>query len=201
MLKATNDNRYGLTLLSRPSEKVIQNISEALEQIKAIEPNQYYYPGTDLHVTMLSIISCYPNFSLDNINPKEYCKVIDSAVASVTPFRITFRGITASPSCILIQGFPEDNQLKILRDTLRDRFEQSDLQHSIDKRYQLQTADMTAIRLKEPIAEAGPFIKVLSNLRDQYFGSCVIKQLELVGNDWYQQEDKVQSIRQFNLSD
>ncbi len=200
LLDADDDNRYGLTLLARPSKEVKQSILDALEEIKRLAPNQYYYPHSDLHITMLSIISCYPGFSPDAIDTKEYCKIIDSAVASVAPFRISFRGVTASPSCILIQGFSEDDQLKILRDTLRDTFRQSELQHSIDKRYQLQTAHMTAIRFKESFAESEAFVKAIENLRDKDFGSCSVKQLELVGNDWYHREEKVQRIHKFKLS-
>lgn len=200
LFDADDDNRYGLTLLARPSEEVKHNILDALEEIKSIAPNQYYYPDSDLHITMLSIISCYPGFSPDTIDKKEYCKIIGSAVASVAPIRIAFRGVTASPSCILIQGFPENNQLRILRNTLRNTFKQSGLQHSIDKRYQLQTAHMTAIRFKEPFAESGTFVKAIGSLRDKEFGSCPVKQLELVGNDWYHREEKVQCIRKFKLS-
>lgn len=200
LLDADDDNRYGLTLLARPSKEVKQSILDALEEIKRLAPNQYYYPHSDLHITMLSIISCYPGFSPDAIDTKEYCKIIDSAVASVAPFRISFHGVTASPFCILIQGFSEDDQLKILRDTLRDTFRQSELQHSIDKRYQLQTAHMTAIRFKESFAESEAFVKAIENLRDKDFGSCSVKQLELVGNDWYHREEKVQRIHKFELS-
>lgn len=200
LLDADGDNRYGLTLLACPSEEVKQSIFDVLEEIKKIAPNQYYYPHTDLHITMLSIISCYPGFSPDAIDTKEYCKIIESAVASVSPFRITFRGVTASPSCILIQGFPEDDQLRILRNTLRDTFKRSKLQHSIDKRYQLQTAHMTAIRFQEPFAQSKRFVKAIERSRDKDFGSCSIEQLELVGNDWYHQEKKVQRIHKFKLS-
>lgn len=200
LLDADDDNRYGLTLLARPSNEIKQNILNALDEIKKIAPEQYYYPHSDLHLTMLSIISCYPGFSSDEIDTKEYCKIIGSAVSSVTPFRIAFRGVTASPSCILIQGFPEDDQLKILRNTLRDKFKQSELQHSIDKRYQLQTAHLTAIRFKESFTKAKAFVKAIENLRNKDFGSCLVEQLELVGNDWYHREEKVQHIHNFKLS-
>lgn len=200
IINSEDDSRYGITLLARPSKEVKQNISRTLDEIKNVAPNQYYYPEADLHVTILSIISCYTGFSLDQVDKSDYQKIVQSAIDSISPFEITFHGLTASPSCILVQGFPRSNQLNLLRDELREKFKNSSLQHSIDKRYQLQTAHMTVVRFKESLENAERFVNKITKLRDRNFGSCVIDQVELVGNDWYQQQDKVKSIANFSLS-
>ena len=127
-------------------------------------------------------------------------KIVQSAIDSIAPFEIDFLGLTASPSCILVQGFPNGNQLTLLRNELREKFKDSGLQHSIDKRYQLQTAHMTAIRFKESFENAERFISKITELKESYFGSCIIDQIELVGNDWYQQKEKVISIAKFSLN-
>lgn len=199
-IDSASDTRFGITLLARPSKEVKQEISKTLKEINAVAPNQYYYPDSDLHITTLSIISCYQGFSLKSIKPTEYCSLIQSAVDYVSPFHIRFRGLTASPSCILIQGFPENNQLNRLRNRLRDNFNQSGLEHSIDKRYKLQTAHITAIRFKEPFSDADKFVKTISNFRNKDFGSCLVDQLELVVNDWYHKKDKVTELHTFPLS-
>lgn len=200
LIDSDNDSRYGITLLARPSSEVKERICSLLEPLKSTAPNQYFYPDTDLHVTILSIISCYRGFTPDQINPADYCKLIQSAVDSVSPFRLTFHGITASPSSIMIQGFPEDEQLNNLRNTLRSRFKDSNLQHSIDKRYHLKTAHITAVRFKQPLQDEKAFIKILTGLKDCSFGSCLIDELELVSNDWYQRRDNVRLIKKIRLS-
>lgn len=200
LINVDNDNRYGITLLARPSKEVKQNLSNVLGEIGSIAPNQYYYPESDLHITILSIISCYAGFSLDQINSSNYKKMIQSAIKSITPFEIVFRGLTASPSSILVKGFPTDGQLKVLRNELRKKFKNSNLQHSIDKRYKLQTAHMTAIRFKESFENSKRFISRITKLKESDFGRCVINKIELVGNDWYQRKDKVKSIAKFSLS-
>ena len=200
LINSKDDNRYGITLLARPSKEVKQNISDILAEIKSVAPNQYYYPESDLHVTILSIISCYDGFSLNQIDESEYEKIVQATVDSITPFEISFRGLTASPSCILVQGFLSNDQLNILRSELREKFKNSSLQHSIDKRYQLQTAHMTAIRFKESFENTERFINKTTELRNRSFGSCVIDEVELVGNDWYQQKEKVESIAKFSLN-
>ncbi len=200
LINTEDDNRYGITLLAQPTKEVKPNISNTLEDIRNVAPNQYYYPASDLHVTILSIISCYAGFSLNQIDPADYQKIVQSAIDSISPFEITFRGLTASPSCILVQGFPNGDQLTLLRNRLREKFKDTSLQHSIDKRYQLKTAHMTVVRFKESFENAERFINKIARLRDRYFGSCIIDQVELVGNDWYQRQNKVESIAKFSLT-
>lgn len=198
-INSKNDNRFGITLLARPGNQVKQNISNILDECKAAEPNQYYYPDTDLHVTILSIISCRASFSLNEINPSEYQEIVHSAVDTVSPFTINFKGFTASTSSILIQGFPDHHQLSGLRNLLREKFKKSGLMHSMDKRYRLKTAHMTAIRFKEPLKNAETFIQKISKYRQLDFGSSRITKVELVKTDWYHQQDKVKTLAVFPL--
>lgn len=200
LINTKDDNRYGISLLARPSKKVKRTISNTLEEIRNVAPHQYYYTKSDLHVTILSIISCYDGFSLDQIDEADYEKIVQSAIDSISPFDITFRGLTASPSCILVQGFPNGDQLTVLRNRLREKFKDTSLKHSIDKRYQLQTAHITVVRFKESFEKAEIFINKIARLRDRNFGSCRIDHVELVGNDWYQQKEKVESIAKLSLS-
>lgn len=199
LIDSEDDYRYGITLLARPSKKVKQNISKTLEEIKDVAPRQYYYPESDVHVTILSIISCYAGFSIDQIDKDHYKKIVQSAIDSIDPFEIEFRGVTASPSCILIQGFPKGNQLSVMRNKLKKKFKESSLQQTIDKRYQLQTSHITVVRFRESFKNPGKFINKITRLRDRNFGSCVIDQVELVGNDWYQKKERVESMATFSL--
>lgn len=194
-----NDNRYGLTLIARPSIKVRKNVSEMLNKIQLIAPGQYYYPVSDMHVTVLSIISCQAGFTLKNIDLPKYTELIKSTIANIGPLNINFQGITASPSAIMICGFPELNALNNIRFKLRETFKQSSLYHTIDQRYFLQTAHITVIRFCRELSNLSAFIQKVQELKDTQFGSCTINELELVGNDWYQRKDKVERIEKFKL--
>ncbi len=200
VLNSETDDRYGVSLIVRPSKEVKRNISDVLDEIKTAAPHQYYYPGSDLHVTVLTLISCYSGFSLDQIDVSEYQKIVQSSLSSILPFEIEFRGLTASPSCLLIQGFPKGDQLPVLRNTLRENFKSSRLEHSMDKIYERQTAHITAVRFKEPLETPEKFIEKITLLRDTVFGSCVIEEAELVGNDWYHKQEKVKLIAKLPFS-
>ena len=100
-IKNSSDSRFGITLLIRPNELIKANIQLFLDQLKAIEPNQYYYPDSDIHITVMSIISCYEGFSLDQISIPKYIDVIQQSLVHLDKITIDFRGITASPSAMV----------------------------------------------------------------------------------------------------
>lgn len=201
MLNSNTDNRYGLSVVAQPSAAVKQKILRVLEEIRTVAPNQYFYPESDLHVTILSIISCYEGFSLSQIERSEYQKIVHSATEAIHPFEIEFNGLTASPAGILIQGFPAGEQLSDVRNELRHRFKKSGLHHSIDSRYTLQTAHMTVVRFKKPLDNPEKFLEKITRLRHTWFGRCLVDQVDLVGTDWYHQHEKVEPIKQFPLNE
>jgi hypothetical protein len=99
----------------------------------------------------------------------------------------------------MIQGLPQDQQLETLRNTLRERFKNSSLQHSIDARYPIRTAHSTVIRFKAPITNSTGLIELLTQYRSQEFGVLEVKELEFVYNDWYQKAAHTQFLHQFHL--
>ena len=194
-----SDSRFGLTLLIRPSETIKANIQLFLEEIKAIEPNQYYYPDSDIHITVMGIISCYEGFTLDQINIPEYIDLIEQSLVELDQIEIEFRGLTASPSAIMIQGFPTDESLNIFRNKLRESFKNSTLEQSIDSRYTIAAAHSTVMRFQEKLENTKQLIQVAEKFRDYNFGKIQVKKLELVYNDWYQRERNTIHLADFNL--
>lgn len=197
LIDAPDDLRRGITLVIRPSQEVKVRMQSFLQELRALEPEQYYYPASDLHVTVLSIISCYPGFRLEDIVLSDYVARVRQALVGIRPFAIHYQGITASPSCVLAQGFPQDDMLGRLRDQLRTAFKSSGLQQSIDARYTLQTAHSTVLRFRMPLRQPAAFLEKLESLREHDFGLSPITGAELVFNDWYQREQDVQVLARF----
>ncbi|MFD2969603.1 2'-5' RNA ligase family protein [Sphingobacterium bambusae] len=195
-----NDTRYGITLVIRPSAAVKEKIDFMLAELAQVEPNQYYYPPSDIHITLMSIISCYPEFQLESIQVEEYVSLIKKSLATCKPFDIHFQGVTASPSCIMVQGFLPDDQLNPLRDSLRKHFAESTLENSLDKRYAIKTAHTTVLRLQKRLTNKTPFLETVQRFREHDFGSFPVTEIELVANDWYQRESRVKHLHSFDLT-
>ncbi|RNI23576.1 2'-5' RNA ligase family protein [Rufibacter latericius] len=199
LIDSPNDTRRGLTLLARPSPAVKKEMQYLLQHLSLVEPEQYYYPASDIHLTVLSLISCYPDFTLESVQLPPYIDLLKKALEPISRFNIHYSGLTASPSCVLVQGFPRSNELEELRDRVRQAFRSSDLQESIDQRYTIQTAHSTIVRFRKPLSQPGLFLQKLRECRHRNFGTSPINTLELVYHDWYQRQETTHLLATFPL--
>jgi 2'-5' RNA ligase len=194
-----SDSRFGITLLIRPNDGIKAQIQSFLNELREIDSKQYYYPDSDIHITVMSIISCYEGFSLDKIRNEEYIEIIQKSFLDVDKIKINFKGVTASPSAIMIQGFPTDESLNNLRDKLRENFKKSTLEQSIDSRYAIATAHSTALRFQKKLENPDTLMAVVEKFRDFDFGEFTVDKLELVYNDWYQRKSNTIDLADFYL--
>lgn len=194
-----NDNRYGITLVIIPSQEVKDKIQIFLSELKKIEPNQYYYRNSDIHITVMSIISCYEDFTLNQIKVQDYFEIIKKSLQNINCFDIEFSGVTASSSAIMVQGFPSNNHLNAVRDSLRNSFNSAEIENSLDKRYTIQTAHSTVIRFREEVSKKEEFLNILEKYRNYNFGKFEVSEMIFVANDWYQKKERVELIQKFQL--
>lgn len=186
MLKVLGkDKRLGITLITRIKGEPKQNIGKFLLQVQEIEPTQYYYLNNDLHITVMPLITSHVDFDLQNVPLEDYIQLIKQSLTDIGPFNIIFKGITASPSCIMIKGFLEDDTLDRLRNNMRLTFRSSKLENTLDNRYPLITAHSTVIRFKNDIADTDKLLNLLEAYKDTFFGTLMVKSLELTCNNWY----------------
>lgn len=199
LIDSPEDTRRGITLLTRPPQEVKAAVHAMLERLRGLEPDQYYYPDEDIHLTVLSIITCRSGFTLEEIVPQDYIRLIQNTLRGLPPIRIRFRGITLSPGCVMIQGYPNDDTLNRFRDRLRDAFRNSPLRQTLDQRYTLRTAHSTVIRFRRPFRDTDAFLSALESCREQDFGSFRLDRMELVLNDWYQRRENTRELGFFQL--
>ncbi len=199
LIDSAADDRFGLTLVIRPPQRITNEISKVLERIYRVEPGQYFYPESDMHITVTSIISCVEGFSLVQIDAEKYISVIKDCLRGFSAFNLELRGITASPECLMVQGFPGDGQLNQLRDKLKESFNNSGLLHSIDKRYTIRTAHSTIFRIKNDLKNQKCFIETINKYRDHEFGKFSAGRMELVYNDWYHRKKSLERLYEFPL--
>jgi len=199
LIDSKSDKRLGITLLIRPSIEVKNKIQKFLYELKKIEPNQYYYPNPDIHITIMSIISCYEGFDIEKINLTKYTELIKKCLPSDKNIKIQFKGLTASNSCIMLQGFMNNNIINDIRDKLRIEFKNSELEQSLDKRYSIQTAHSTIVRLRKKLNQKDNFLKIIDKYVDYNFGTFDVEKIELVYNDWYQRNELVQNLEEFKI--
>lgn len=201
LIDAPNDNRFGISLVFRPPEAVKNEIQYFLECLRQVDATQYYYSGSAIHVTVLSIISCYNGFQLDQNTIPSYLDLIKRGIKEINEFDLKFKGITVSTSGIMIQGFPENEGLENLRNNVRLVFKSSEIEQSIDERYKVEAAHATVARFRSKIQKKKEFIDVLESYRNYDFGTFTVDNLELVFNDWYHRESNTKLLQNFTLKE
>ncbi|UOB17647.1 2'-5' RNA ligase family protein [Abyssalbus ytuae] len=199
LIDSEKDMRRGITLLARPDKEIKRNIASFINEFKSIDPHQYFYPVSDIHITIMSVISCYEGFKMNTIDISKYIEIINKSIKGLNSEQITFNGLTASSSCIMLKGFPLQNNLNKIRNNLRENFKKSNLESSIDHRYKIKTAHSTIIRFKEVVKHPDQLIGFLEKNKDVPFGSFKIKSLELVYNDWYQKAGITKLLHTFKF--
>jgi len=199
LINSSADTRRGLTVLSYLNQELGVAICAFLDELKEIEPDQYYYPDNEFHLTVLSIITCVADFQLSDIDVEAYSDAFQQAVKEMAPLKIRYSGITASPSCILVQGFPDDEQLSLLRNKLRASFKKANLYTTIDLRYEISTAHTSVVRFRSALRNSERLIEVLAKYRKKEFGTLEVNRLELVFNNWYQDLSVTQQLSSSEL--
>lgn len=194
------DARRGLTLIARPKPEVQERILNMLAQLRALEPEQHFYPAESLHVTILSLFTASTDHQRFNAHLPAYIAAVQSALRGADSFQVAFRGITASTGAIMVQGYPKGPTLEGIRTRLRAELNARGLAVGVDTRYRIITAHVTVMRFRTPLRTAEKFADALENYRCEPFGDSIVDQLHLIQNDWYASPDQKITLSKFRLS-
>ncbi|MFS1902619.1 2'-5' RNA ligase family protein [Vibrio lentus] len=197
-----NDTRRGITALAylnQGNRSTINEITRFQKEVRELEPEQYYHPSNELHLTILSVISCLPEFALTEIDVNPYIDVFRSALKNAGKIEIRYQGVSASPNCIVIQGFPTSDTLERLRNELKTQLTEAGVRVTFDSRYKLVTAHSSIIRFKAPLNDAQQLLALCQRYRNHDSGRVVLEDFELVFNNWYQNLDVTKSLAKYRV--
>jgi len=193
------DRRRGITLIARPGPQATERIAGLIGELRAQEPEQYFYRPDELHVTVMTLVSASDSFDLSRTPLAAYQLILAGLLAQFRPFRIDFRGVTAGPGAVLVQGFAEGDRLNQLRETLRRALGRAGLGESLDTRYRIVTAHTTVMRFRAPLRAPQQLTMRLRAARKRDFDSTPVDRLDFVYNDWYMSHDRVRVLATYPM--
>lgn len=193
-----NDHRRGLTLIVRPSKEVAESIACICARLASVASNIYYYATPQLHFTILSLVDATDAFDLDTTPVSQYERRVGEVLKDAIPFGVTFRGIAATAKGLVVQGYPMDLQLDVIRNQLRARCEEDGFGEGLDARYRIRAAHVTFGRFLRRNAN-WKLAAEIENLRDEPLGQMQTTTAELVVNDYFMMPGKVQKLAEFRL--
>lgn len=196
--KAT-DLRRGVTLVCRPSAAVKQAVMDYLQEIQSFCPGQYCYRPEEMHVTVLSIITMTESWR-EEMDWFEVCRpLIREVLERQRSFKIQFRGVTAAPDSVMVQGFPLGEGLTVIRDALRKVLARAGFGDMLDRRYKVTAAHISIMRFSQPCPEIERLLAFLKQSRDRSFGECEMTRLELIWGNWYASHETVKTLEEYPL--
>ena len=177
---APNDKRMSMVLLIRINPDISNNIQNAINKLKELEPDSmYYYPPSDFHITVIDLLKGELDRKIpDNIN--DYINCINECAKEIKPFEIEFDGLTASDNAVLVKGF-YDNELQKFRELLRENLIKNNLK--LEERYKTISSHITIARLKNKLNNPEKFISFVE--QKNYFGKMKVESIELCYHNWY----------------
>ena len=193
------DPRRGATLVARPNASVQKRVGAFLREAAAICPGQHFYQPAELHMTVLSVISSSESWREEIHQLPVVRTVLDKVLKKHRAFSLKFRGVTVSPEAVLVQGFPQDDNLARLRDELRSALRERGVGENLDRRYKITAAHLTVMRFSHPKADWKRLLNFLETHRETDFGETRFRSLQLIWNDWCASVDTVRVLREYQL--
>lgn len=193
------DLRRAVTLVLRPSPAVCGGVRKFLDLLEREFPEQHYYRSEEIHVTVASVVVGSESWRKE-IRHLAACRaLIGQVLARRQAFTIRFQGVTASPGCVLIQGFPADDGLSEIREELHKAFERAGFAGMLDRRYRPVAAHLTVARFRDPRSDWRRLASMLRENRCREFGETEVGSLQLIWGDWYASADVVRLLREYPL--
>ena len=187
LVDAGTDCRMALAVLIRISSDVRKKILDCIADLKALEPDLYFYPEHDLHITVMDVLRGEEGRSIPE-NIAQYIDCIEACSRDISPFAITFDGLVASDNAIMVRGFYDEALLRF-REKLRSAFAESDLK--LEERYKTISSHITITRLPERYHDPEAIMDYV--MMPRFFGSMVVDSMEVTFHNWYDTKKRVLS--------
>jgi hypothetical protein len=192
------DQRFGVNLVARPSQVVIDNIVAIQNYLRKWEPLQYYYPPQDLHLTFVEIC-----FGLSFEQASSVAATVQQIAAEV------LGGLPIPQMDSPILGFdakgcalnflPLDEGLQTARLLVLNRLRENGIQFA--SRYPPRSAHISIMRYIAPLrVESDEWVKFLVDAPQPVQIVWTISELWLTwGANWYGMRTRIKEVGPYRL--
>jgi len=201
LLDKIGDRRRGVSLIIRLPASVQASIKEFLDAVARDFPGQYVYRAEELHVTVVTLISATEQWEEEFRDVDAFRGILEEVSSRHPPFKLEFRGVTAAPNAVMVQGFTVNHTLENIRAELRRVFAERGFPNRLDRRYPNKAAHVTAMRFCKSGSDWGHLLNVLKAHRRTHFGDMQVDMLQLILGDWYASASTVRMLGEYRLSE
>lgn len=197
LLDPDNDNRTGLSIITKPGYGIKNLYDSLINGFRKIEPDQYYYPFTDLHITVFDFITAGENIQFNDKLLENYISVTGKVFKNEFPITIVFKGVVFSKAAGLIKGYDHDDRIINIRHKIRVCLQESGIK--ANERYESVTTHMTFCRFTRKIKNCEDFLFHMSRIKEIPLGNYTFDYIDIVIHDWYNKSEKCKFIKRMLL--
>jgi hypothetical protein len=195
LLAPERDTRLGISLVI-PIAIGEHSYRDLVGDFASVEPDQYYYPYGDLHVTVFDFVCAVADYTRSEADEAAFLRVAEETARTLPRFILRFEGIVFSESAGLICGY-DFGALVDMRAALRVSMRGHGL--PIDERYESRSAHATFCRFTKQPTNAEAFLDVVEKRRNFPFGKEFVDELVVVEHDWYNRRATRRTIGRVRL--
>lgn len=173
--------RWGVSAVLRPVGTVADALAEAAREADSRAGGGHIvYAAGGLHVTVRSIEGYRSDVPRDDPRVAEYGRILRGAARDLGPVAIEFRGIVATPTAVLVQGFPVGEALAELREAMHDGLVGAGLPLGPEAAQRRETAHATLLMVTRRLPDPAAFAAYVDERRRVPFGTCTFDAVDLV---------------------
>ncbi len=185
------DQRCGINFVCRPTTDIRNVIAGIQKHLKDVEPEQYYYPEVDIHLTLLEMSH--------SRTPQEVIEIANDLTPKLFSLFQGVEGFTLySPELSLdrlgcaITFLPSNDQLQLTRDLLATRLRNCGM--SLEPRYKATSAHISIMRyVLQPECDRQSWVHSVSDvLLDAKLKWQVTEVWMTWGPNWYGMRNRIQ---------
>jgi hypothetical protein len=192
------DARCGVNLICRPRVTIMEQVQAVQGYLRCFEPGQYYYPSSDLHLTLLEITHSQ--------SPEEASLLasivrshIDRLMEDLTIPELRSDVLVFDPSASALSFLPADDRLRTVRQSLRERL--ASLGIAAAPRYLSESAHLTFMRYIRPLdCRLQDWVYKLSSAPAPTGISWLLSEVWLTwGANWYGMRSRISEAGPYSL--
>jgi 2'-5' RNA ligase len=192
------DMRCGVNIICRPTIEIVEYIVSTQEYLRVLEPDQYYYPPSDLHLTLVEI--CHSR------TPEEVAPIarvvgpeLNRIAAMTSPSKVDSPMLVFDSHAVALNFLPADDALQNARQAILEGL--ANLGISTDARYETRSAHVTLMRYITPLhSPSEEWISNLLNVPTTPELTWLLSPVWLTwGASWYGMRSRIEEIGPIQL--
>ena len=192
------DMRCGVNIICRPTTDVVEYIVSIQEYLRVFEPDQYYYPPADLHLTLVEI--CHSRTPEDVLR---IAGIIGPEISRITAMaslpKVDSPMFVFDSHAVALNFLPTDNALQNARQSILEGL--ANIGISIDSRHEAKSAHVTLMRYITPLrSSAEEWVNHLLNVPLKPKLEWLLSPVWLTwGANWYGMRSRIEELGPIQL--